>query len=156
MKNSYLPLSSLFQFLASLLICLRILQCWLYLNASPAKNWEIKADCIIQQRLSVSNKVKYSALLKCSIADKNHGAQQCSNRSIWKIVAILSRDLSVSWLQETCSIFIQNSLYPFKASLAFLKVSKLTRSGYSSNWTKRRLRNLKKKFGFSAHGQLRR
>jgi len=43
---------------------------------------EIKADCIIQQRLSFSNKVKYSALLKCPVADKNHGAQQCLNRSI--------------------------------------------------------------------------
>ena len=90
---------------AASLICLRILQhgdCQ-YLNVPLVKKElrrmssfsAIYPVCRLPQKFSP---VQFWNVL----TDENHRAQQCLNQTVWRNVAILSSELSISRLQETC------------------------------------------------------
>ena len=102
MRKLFLPLRRLF-----LLRCLSYLSPrtskWrLYLNVPPVKK-ELRRNSsfssiypVCQMPQKISPVQFWNAL-----TDENHRAQQCLNlETIWRNIAILSSELSVSWLQE--------------------------------------------------------
>ena len=133
MRNSYSPLRRLFP-----LRCLSYLSphtstWWLCLNVPSVKK-ELR-------RISFFNTIYPVRRLPQEISPvqfwnvvtgENHRVQQCLNQTVWRNIVILSSELSVSWLQETClhvkwrscSMSKQNLPYPFKTSLSLVKVIK--------------------------------
>ena len=100
MRNFFLPLRRLFP-----LRCLSYLSphtstWWLYLNVPPVKKElrrissfsTIYPVCRLPQKISL---VQFWNVL----TGENHRAQQCLNQTVGENIAILTSELSVSWLQ---------------------------------------------------------
>ena len=119
---------SLFHCHASL-ICLRILQHIVTASKCLTGEEEIKADYIVQHLLSclsVATKEYYSTFLNCSEWWEPQSPSMLESNSL-RERCHLARELSVSWLDETCSREMAVLIFQRQ------KTANLMRSEYSSN-----------------------
>ena len=120
MRNFFLPLRRLFP-----LHCLSYLSphtstWWLYLNVSPVKKesrWisffnTIYPVCRLPQKISLTQFWNF-------LTGENHRVQQCLNQTVWKNFAILTSELSVSWLQETPVVYVKWRSCSSKLAVSF-------------------------------------